>query len=39
MSLQIEALDVQETPISTADGIAYTIIALEVGIIAGMLIT
>lgn len=39
MALEIEMLDTQEAPLSAAEGIAYAVIAFEVGVIAGMLIT
>ena len=38
MNLQLEMLDTIEAPISASEGIAYGIIAFEVGMIIGMCI-
>jgi hypothetical protein len=39
LNLDMEVLENSEAPISTADGVAIVIIAFEVGLIAGLLIT
>jgi hypothetical protein len=39
LNLDMEVLENCEAPIDTADGIAIVIIAFEVGLIAGLLIT